>query len=142
MKYLPALRHEHLGAIALDASDSLEECIRALADLYREDPEAVGDMLVEIADLKDRAELERDLDGLGHAEHCRDELVAELLGDIGGAKTYLDPRVSHFALMQARSLAFEAERIAVAANERANELAKLTAIVRGVKVEKRRLPFC
>ncbi|MFI9149455.1 hypothetical protein [Streptomyces sp. NPDC053367] len=101
--YLPVLRREHKGALVLDGSEVARGQIRALADLYREDPERVGEMLAAIADLGDRAEHERDLDGLGRAEHERDDLVEELLDDIGGAHTHLDGRVNHNALMQARN---------------------------------------
>ncbi|MCZ4099809.1 hypothetical protein [Streptomyces sp. H39-C1] len=142
MSYLPTLRRAHNGAIALDGSAAAHEQISALADLYREDPEGVGDMLIEIADLKDRAERERDLDGLGHAEHMRDAIVTELIHEIGGAEIHLDPRDNHHALMQARSLAHHARRIGDAAQQRADQLAALTAIARGVREERRRPPAC
>ncbi|MEW2081067.1 hypothetical protein [Streptomyces sp. NPDC005283] len=142
MSYLPTLRREHKGALVLDGSSAAHEQIRTLADLYREDPEGVGDMLIQIADLKDQAERERDLDGLGRAEHVRDEIVDELLDDMGGAKIHLDPRVNHHALMQARRLAFQAGWIAQAAQGRANELAALTAVARGVREEKRGPSVC
>ncbi|UNO42175.1 hypothetical protein [Streptomyces sp. MST-110588] len=142
MSYLPTLRREHKGAIVLDGSAAAHEQIRALADLYREDPEGVGDMLIQIADLKGQVECERDLDGLGHAEHVRDEIVSELLDEIGGAETRLDPRDNHHALMQARSLAHQARRIGDAAQQRADELAALTAVARGVREERRRPPVC
>ncbi|MFD5430315.1 hypothetical protein [Streptomyces sp. NPDC127084] len=142
MSYLPILRRKCGGLLALDGSAAAHRQIRALADLYREDPEGVGDMLIDIADLRDRAECERELDGLGHAEHVRDGIVDELLQEIGGAETRLDGRVNHFALMQARSLAHEARHIAAAAERRADELAALTAIARGVREESRRPPVC
>ncbi|MBX7551515.1 hypothetical protein K1Y78_26620 [Streptomyces sp. tea 10] len=142
MSYLPTLRREHKGALVLDGSAAAHEQIRVLADLYREDPEGVGDMLIQIADLKDQAERERDLDGLGHAERMRDEIVSELLDELGGAETHLDPRDNHYALMQARSLAHQARRIGDAAEQRAEELAALTAVARGVREERRRPPVC
>ncbi|TQK44389.1 hypothetical protein FBY35_5893 [Streptomyces sp. SLBN-118] len=140
MSYLPTLRHEQKGAIVLDGGDAAHELIRTLADLYREDPEGVGDMLIQVASLKDQAERERDLDGLGRAEHLRDEIVAELLNEIGGAEIHLDPRDNHYALMQARSLAYQARRIAEAAQQRADELAVLTAVARGAREERRKPP--
>ncbi|MGM9465362.1 hypothetical protein [Streptomyces murinus] len=142
MTYLPILRREHKGALVLDGSDAASEHIRALADLYREDPEGVGDMFIRVAELRDQAERERDLDGLGHAEHMRDEIVDELLDEIGGAKVHLDPRDNHHALMQARRLAHQAQQIAGAAQQRADELAALTAVARGVREERRRPPVC
>ncbi|WP_411142301.1 hypothetical protein [Streptomyces sp. x-80] len=142
MSYLPTLRREHKGALVLDSSAAAHEQIRALADLYREDPEGVGDMLIRVADLKDRAERERALDGLGHAEHVRDEIVGELLSEIGGGEIHLDPRDNHHALMQARSLAHQARCIANAAQRRADELAVLTAVARGVRGEGWRPSAC
>lgn len=138
MPYLPNLRREHKGALVLDGGAAAHEQIRLLADLYREDPEGVGDMLIQIADLKDQAERERDFDGLGRAEHMRDEIVEELLDEIGGAEIHLDPRDNHHALMQARSLAHQAGRIHEAAQRRAEELAVLTAVARGARDERRK----
>ncbi|MFH9246712.1 hypothetical protein ACH4LK_14930 [Streptomyces lydicus] len=142
MSYLPTLRRERKGALVLDGSSAAHEQIRTLADLYREDPEGVGDMLIRIADLKDQAERERALDGLGHAEHVRDEIVGELLDELGGAEIHLDPRDTHHALMQARSLAHQAQQIAGAAKCRADELAVLAAVARGAREESRRPPVC
>ncbi|MFH9227652.1 hypothetical protein [Streptomyces lydicus] len=142
MSYLPTLRREHKGALVLDGSAAAHEQIRTLADLYREDPEGIGDMLIQIADLKDQAERERDLDGLGHAEHIRGEIAAELLNELGGAEIHLDRRDNHHALMQARSLAHQARRIADAAQQRADELAVLTAVARGAREERRTPPVC
>ncbi|MEU4166156.1 hypothetical protein AB0F46_04620 [Streptomyces sp. NPDC026665] len=142
MSYLPILRRAHKGALVLDSAAAAHEQIRNLADLYREDPEGVGGMLVQIADLKDQAELERDLDGLGHAEHVRDSIVGELLDEIGGAQIHLDPRDNHHALMQARSLAYQAHRIADAAQQRVSELAVLTAVARSAREQRRRPPIC
>ncbi|WJV48924.1 hypothetical protein [Streptomyces flavofungini] len=138
MTYLPTIRREHKGALVLDGGAAAHEQIRLLADLYREDPEGVGDALTEIADLENQVERERCLDGLGHAEHRRDEIVQELLDEIGGAELHLDPRESHHALMQARSLAHHAQFIADAARRRADELAALTAIARQVREQGRR----
>ncbi|KAB1989819.1 hypothetical protein [Streptomyces triticiradicis] len=142
MSYLPILRRAHKGALVLDGAAAAHEQIRNLADLYREDPEGVGDMLIQIADLKDQAERERDLDGLGHAEHVRDSIVGELLDEIGGAQIHLDPRDNHHALMQARSLAHQAHRIADVAGQRASELAVLTAVARSARERRRRPPIC
>ncbi|WP_329318017.1 hypothetical protein [Streptomyces sp. NBC_01262] len=140
MNYLPILRRGHKGALMLDSTSAAHEQIRSLADLYRQDPEGVGDMLIQIADLKDRVECERELDGLGHAEHVRDEIVGELLDDIGGARVHLDHRANHRALMQARDLAHQAMHIAGAAQRRAEELAVLTAVARQVREERRKSP--
>ncbi|MCK7627251.1 hypothetical protein MUU72_29850 [Streptomyces sp. RS10V-4] len=142
MPYLPALRREREGVLVLDGSVAARELIRLLADLYREDPEGVGDVLIQIAELKDQAECERNLDGLGYVEHMRDEIVQEVLDEIGGAETHLDPRVNHHALMQARSLAHQAGQICEAARRRAEELAVLTAAARGVREARRKPPLC
>ncbi|MEU6475350.1 hypothetical protein ABZ858_00395 [Streptomyces sp. NPDC047017] len=142
MTYLPILRRGHKGALVLDSNAAASEYIRTLADLYREDPEGIGEMLIRIAELRDRAERERDLDGLGHAEHVRDEIVDDLLDEIGGAEIHLDPRDNHHALMQARRLAYQARQIGDAAQQRADELAALTAVARGVREERRRPPVC
>ncbi|MEU2558419.1 hypothetical protein ABZ626_03590 [Streptomyces longispororuber] len=131
MTHLPTLRREHKGALVLDGSAAAREYILALADLYREDPEGVGDMLTGIADLKDQVERERILDGLGRAEHARDDMITELLVEIGGAEFHLDPRENHHALMQARRVAYQAACIAEAFRCRAEELAAQTAVARG-----------
>lgn len=142
MNYLPTLRCEHKGAIVLDGSAAAHEQLRTLADLYREDPEGVGDMLIQIADLGGQVECERALDGLGHAEHVRDEIVGELLDELGGAEIHLDPRDNRHALMQVRSLAHQARHIADAAQRRVDELVVLTAVARGVREGCRRPPVC
>ncbi|MFG2022290.1 hypothetical protein [Streptomyces sp. NPDC048825] len=138
MDYLPILRRGHKGALVLDSASTAREQIHRLADLYRQDPEGVGDMLIQIADLRDLAECERHLGGLGHAEPVRDGIVGELLNDIGGAEIHLDHRGTHRALMQARDLAHQALDIAEAAHRRADELTVQTALARQVREERRK----
>ncbi|MFD9792077.1 hypothetical protein ACFWXK_14125 [Streptomyces sp. NPDC059070] len=138
MPYLPTLRRTCMGALVIDRTLAAHEQARALADLYREDPEGVGDMLIEIADLSDQAERQRDLCGLGHAEHVRDDLVEELLDELGGARLCLHPHDAHHALMQARSLARQAQQNANISHQYAEELTALTAVARGVREERRR----
>ncbi|WP_406126950.1 hypothetical protein [Streptomyces sp. NBC_00989] len=133
MDYLPILRHCHKGAIVLDSGAAAREQIHSLADLYRQDPEGVGDMLIQIADLKDLVDCERHLGGLGRAKPVRDEIVGELLDEIGGAEIHLDHRDNHRALMQARDLAHQAQDIADVAGRRVDELEALTARARQVR---------
>ncbi|GAA2522058.1 hypothetical protein [Streptomyces longisporus] len=130
MDYLPTLRRCHKGAIVLDNGAAAREQIHSLADLYRQDPEGVGDLLIQIADLKDLVDCERHLGGLGYAKPVRDEIVGELLGDIGGAEIHLDHRDNHRALMQARELTNQAQDIAEVAGRRVGELEALTARAR------------
>jgi hypothetical protein len=130
MDYLPTLRLCHNGAIVLDSGAAAREQIHSLADLYRQAPEGVGDLLIRIADLKDLVDCERHLGGLGFAKPVRDEIVGELLGDIGGAEIHLDHRGNHRALMQARELAHQAQDIAEVAGRRVDELEALTARAR------------
>ncbi|WP_172387158.1 hypothetical protein [Streptomyces sp. MNP-20] len=139
MTYLPTLRRDRKGALVLDGGAAAREQIGLLADLYREDPEGVGDLLIDIGDLKEQVERERCLNGLGQAELMRDAIVQELLDDIGGAEFRLDPRENRHALAQARGLAYRAQLIADVARRRADELATLTAIARGER-ERSALP--
>ncbi|MFM9493660.1 hypothetical protein ACKI1Q_08480 [Streptomyces galilaeus] len=138
MNYLPILRREHKGALVLDSSSAARERIHSLADLYRQDSEGVGDMLIQIADLKDLVECERNLGGLGRARPVRDEIVGALLNDIGGADIHLDHRENHQALMQTRDLAHQALDIAEVALQRADELEVRTALARQVREERRK----
>ncbi|WSQ08948.1 hypothetical protein OG604_14880 [Streptomyces sp. NBC_01231] len=140
MNYLPILRRGHKGALVLDSSSAAREQIHCLADLYRQDPHAVGDMLIKIADLKDLIECERNLGGLGHAKPVRDEIVGELLNDIGGAEIHLDHRETHQALMQTRDLAHQALDIAEVAHQCADELEVRTALARQAREERRKAP--
>lgn len=140
MNYLPILRSGHKGALVLDSASSVREQIHSLADLYRQDPEGVGDMLIQIADLKGLVDCERHLDGLGHAQRVRNEIVGELLGDIGGAEIHLDHRDTHRALMQTRDLAHQALDIAEVACKRADELEVRTALARQSREGQRKIP--
>ncbi|MEW2117707.1 hypothetical protein AB0945_21450 [Streptomyces sp. NPDC005474] len=140
MNYLPILRRCHKGALVLDSGGAAREQIHGLADLYRQDPEGVGDMLIHIADLKDLADCERHLGGLGRTKLVRDEIVGELLNDVGGAEIHLDHRENHRALMQTRDLAHEALDIAEIASRRAAELEVLTALARQAREERRKAP--
>ncbi|MGW6393296.1 hypothetical protein ACWFR1_22945 [Streptomyces sp. NPDC055103] len=138
MIQLPTLRPEVHGVLVLDDSASARARLCALADLYREDPEGVGDALILIADLGEAAEEARRSSGCGCIGHARDEVVDDLLADMGGARIPLDPRINHHALMQARRLAAAAQSIADTARARADELASLTALERQVREEARR----
>lgn len=140
MNYLPILRRCHKGALVLDSGAAAREQIYGLADLYRQDPEGVGDMLIQIADLKDVVDCERHLGGLGRAKLVRDEIVGELLDDVGGAEIHLDHRENHRALMQTRDLAHQALDIADVAIQRAEELEASTALARGVREGRRKAP--
>lgn len=140
MNYLPILRRCHMGALVLDNGSAAREQIHGLADLYRQDPEGVGDMLVKIADLKDLVDCERHLGGLGRAKLVRDEIVGELLNDVGGAEIHLDHRENHRALMQTRDLAHQALDIAEVALQRADELEDSTALARQAREERRKTP--
>lgn len=140
MDYLPTLRRCHKGAIVLDSGAAAREQIHSLADLYRQDPEGVGDLLIQIADLKDLVDCERHLGGLGYAKPVRDEIVGELLGDIGGAEIHLDHRDNHRALMQARELTNQAQDIAEVAGRRVDELEALTARARQERERRRTAP--
>ncbi|MDQ0602019.1 hypothetical protein QF037_006364 [Streptomyces canus] len=140
MTYLPILRRGHKGALVLDSSGAAREQLHCLADLYRQDPEGVGDMLIQIADLKDLVECERNVGGLGRARSVRDEIVGELLNDIGGAEIHLDHRETHQALMQTRDLAHQALDIAEVAHQRVDELEVRTALVRQAREELRKNP--
>lgn len=131
MGYLPKFRRHRGGCAVLDASEQAHTLLRDLADLYYEDPEGVGDMLITIRDLDNAAEAERHLDGLGHAEHDRDDLVQQLLNEIGGAEFHFDHRIAHYSVMQARRVAHEAAVLAQDLRERAEELTRLAAIARG-----------
>ncbi|MEH0535743.1 hypothetical protein QBB31_14065 [Streptomyces scabiei] len=140
MNYLPILRRCHKGALVLDNGSAAREQIHGLADLYRQDPEGVGGMLIHIADLKDLVDCERHLGGPGRAKLVRDEIVGELLNDVGGAEIHLDHRESHQALMQTRDLAHQALDIAEVASRRADELEVLTALARQAREERRKAP--
>ncbi|WP_328404025.1 hypothetical protein OHS70_34325 [Streptomyces sp. NBC_00390] len=131
MGYLPKLRRRRGGCAVLDGGEQAHSLLRELADLYYEDSEGVGDMLTTIAELDKAAERERHLDGLGDSEHARDNLVNQLLDEIGGAELHFDPHVTHHALMQARKVAHEARTLAIALEARAEELTRLAVIARG-----------
>ncbi|MFE4305627.1 hypothetical protein [Streptomyces sp. NPDC056891] len=137
MLQLPTLLAEARGILVLDDSVSARAHLRTLADFYREDPEFVGDILILIADLGDAAEEAQCSGGCNCTARARDVLVDDLLADMGGARTPLDPRVNHHALMQARRLAGAAQAIADVARARADELATLTAVERQVREEAR-----
>ncbi|MGA5637712.1 hypothetical protein ACPCTN_03025 [Streptomyces cinereoruber] len=138
MIQLPTLRLEGHGILVLDNAASAHGYLRTLADLYREDPEGVGDALILIADLGDAAEEVRCSGGCDCAGRARDGVVDDLLLDLGGARTALDPRVTHRALMQARQLAGAAQAIADTARARADELAALTGMERKAREDARR----
>ncbi|MFE5969830.1 hypothetical protein [Streptomyces sp. NPDC056463] len=135
MIQLPILRKGVHGDLILDDTASVRARLCALADLYREDPEGVGDVLIRIADLGDQAEGNRCAGGCDCAARVRDGALGDLLVDMGGARTLLDPNVTHRALMQARRLAVAAQSIADAARARVDELASLTALARHVREE-------
>ncbi|WP_354643951.1 hypothetical protein [Kitasatospora camelliae] len=76
-------------AIELDTSALMRALLTTLADQFSEDPEGVGEALLEISQLSDSARAEHTLDGRGHAEHARDEKLDALIEDLGGAEQQL-----------------------------------------------------
>ncbi|MGW4981228.1 hypothetical protein [Streptomyces mirabilis] len=140
MNYLPILRRCHKGGLVLDNGAPAREQIHSLADLYRQDPAGVGGMLIQIADLKDLVDCERHLGGLGRAKLVRDEIVGELLDDVGRAEIHFDHRENHQALMQTRDLAHQALDIADVASQHADELEASTALARQAREERRKTP--
>ncbi|XUM00296.1 hypothetical protein ACQ86F_25635 [Streptomyces venezuelae ATCC 10712] len=83
MIQLPTLRTDVHGILVLDDTASAHNYLRTLADLYREDPEGVGDALILIADLGDAAEEVRCSGGCDCAGRARDGMVDNLLVDMG-----------------------------------------------------------
>lgn len=76
-------------AVELDTSALMRTLLVALADQFAEDPEGVGELLTEIAELSASARSEHTLDGRGHAEHARDERLDKLVEELGGAEQQL-----------------------------------------------------
>ncbi|WP_033819770.1 hypothetical protein [Kitasatospora sp. MBT63] len=122
MTYLPTLGINSDGALTLDHTGQLAPLLLDLAEQLNED-EAVGEALGEIADLRDRARAERELDGLGHAEHALDDKATRLIESLGHGAGPLDSRNGVYAIQQARQIAIEARRIAETATAYADRLA-------------------
>lgn len=112
MGHLPALRAEHPGRLVLDATAQALPALTGLACAFRADPDGIGALLADLADLDDSARTEAHLDGLGHAEHARDQVAEQLLREAGGAELHLHPDRDRHAAHQARRIAEEARRIA------------------------------
>lgn len=89
MGRLPTLRREHPDRLVLDSSQQTIPVLVALARAWREDPEGVGALFADIADRDDQARAEAHLDGLGNAEHARDQIADQLLTEAGGAEFHL-----------------------------------------------------
>lgn len=111
MGYLPTARIDSKGKPILSHGTGTPLVI-ALAAMYADNPEVIGDLLCEIAELADAVEVERELDGAGNALPRRDELVDLLVEECGGGDIALDTRPVVAALWMARGVAHEARQIA------------------------------
>lgn len=112
MGRLPTLRREHPDRLVLDSSQQIIPVLVALARAWREDPEGVGALFADIADRDDQARAEAHLDGLGNAEHARDQIADQLLTEAGGAEFHLRTDRDRLAAHQARRIAEEARDMA------------------------------
>ncbi|MDX2849270.1 hypothetical protein PV342_12525 [Streptomyces sp. PA03-3a] len=147
MGHLPTPRSEDKDRLVLDSAAQAIPVLIGLAHAWREEPKAVDSLLADIADQDDQARAEAHLDGLGSAEHVRDQLADQLLARAGGAQFWLDRASDRHAAHQARRIAEEARRLAdrldrhahlltlqveKAERERAARDAAETAYLRGV----------
>ncbi|MEU2857606.1 hypothetical protein ABZ672_04135 [Streptomyces mirabilis] len=105
MGHLPTLRREHRDRMVLDAAQQVTPVLIALARAWREDSEGIGALFADIADRDDQARAEAHLDGLGDAEHARDQLADQLLAEVGGAQFHLGRTRDRHAVHQARRMA-------------------------------------
>ncbi|GHE80041.1 hypothetical protein GCM10014715_39230 [Streptomyces spiralis] len=112
MSNLPALRREAPDRLVLDSAQQVTPVLIALARAWREDPVGIGALFGDIADHDDTARAQAHLDGLGEAEHARDQLADQLLAEVGGAGFHLDHTRDRHAAHQARRIAEEARRMA------------------------------
>ena len=122
MTYLPTLGIDADGVLSLDHTGQLEPFLLDLAEQFGDD-ETMSDALGEIADLRDQARGERELDGLGHAEHALDNRAVALIESLGHGAVALDGRQGVYAIQQARRIAADARRIAETATAYADRLA-------------------
>jgi hypothetical protein len=122
MGYLPTLRREHRDRLVLDAAEQATTVLIGLARAWRADPEAIDALLGELAQLNDCVRDEVHLDGLGHAEHARDQIVEQLLTEAGGTQLHLGPKRDRRAAHQARRIAKEARGMADALDVHANAI--------------------
>ncbi|MFI5799086.1 hypothetical protein [Streptomyces sp. NPDC051677] len=120
MGHLPTLRREHPDCMVLDSAQQVTPVLIGLARAWREDPVGVGALFADIADRDDQARADAHLDGLGDAEHARDQLADELLAAAGGAQFHLDRTRDRNAAHQARRIAEEARRMADILDQHAN----------------------
>ncbi len=122
MAYLPRLKVQADGSLALDHTSQIAAFLLDLAEQYAED-ETVGAALNEIADLRRKATAERHLDGLGHAEHALDRKALLLIESLGHGEAPLADRAS-CSVVQARQIDREARQIAEAATAYADRVAR------------------
>ncbi len=122
MTYLPALGIDADDKLTLDHTGQLAPFLLDLAEQFDED-RTVDDALREIADLRGRGRRERELDGLGHAEHALDDKAAKFIESLGHGAVPLDARHGVYAIRQARQIAAEARRIVETATAYADRLA-------------------
>ncbi|WP_405526818.1 hypothetical protein OG426_30550 [Streptomyces canus] len=120
MGHLPTLRREHPDRLVLDSAQQVTPVLIALARAWREDPVGIGALFADIADCDDQARAEVHLDGLGDAEHARDQLADQLLTEAGGAQFHLGRTRDRHAAHQARRIAEEARRVADILDQHAN----------------------
>ncbi|WP_324787161.1 hypothetical protein [Streptomyces sp. H51] len=120
MGHLPSLRRDHQDRLVLDSAQQVTPVLIALARTWRDDPIGFGALLTDIADRDDAARAEAHLDGLGDAEHVRDQLADRLLATVGGAQFRLDRAPSRHAAHQARRIAEEARLLADLLDQHAN----------------------
>ncbi|MGW4140007.1 hypothetical protein ACWELV_24870 [Streptomyces mirabilis] len=120
MGHLPTLRRGHRDRMVLDAAQQATPVLIALARAWREDSEGIGALFADIADRDDQARAEAHLDGLGDAEHARDQLADQLLAKAGGAQFHLGRTRDRYAAHQARQIAEEARRMADILDAHAN----------------------
>lgn len=122
MGHLPTLRREHPDRMVLDASEQVATVLIGLARAWYANPAAVDALFAGIAKLDGCVRDEIELDGLGSAEHARDQLVDQLVTEAGGADFHLSPERDRHAAHQARRIAEEARRMAAALDAHANAI--------------------
>lgn len=122
MGHLPHLRREHLDRLVLSSAEQASAVLVGLARVWREDPQGVAAQLADLAELDDAARAEAHLDGLGHAEHARDDLADQLLTEAGGAEFHLRANRDRRAAHEARRIAEEARRMADVLDAYANRI--------------------
>lgn len=112
MGYLPTLRTDHQDRLVLNAAEQAGTVLVGLARAWREDRDGIAAQLADLAELDDAARGEVQLDGLGNAEHARDQIADQLLTEAGGAEFHLRTDRDRLAAHQARRIAEEARDMA------------------------------